>query len=254
MLNEFILSFDLDWAPDFVIDAVSETLLKRKIKSTWFVTHDSPAVRRLFEHERVHEIGIHPNFLSNSTHGKNEREIMNKITKLFPKSKIIRTHALFQSTLLLKNFVKDYGIKIDVSLFLPETSNLQPHTIHFDHNKELIRVPFFWEDDIEMNNPSKSWKIKHPKYHVAGLKIFNLHPIHIFLNSSNPKGYQNLKLQKPIYSLQENEVRSQINKDKPGVKDLFNELCDFISTEQKYSYTISEIVEKWKEEKSENRD
>ena len=61
-----LLTFDTDWAPDYTIDYVSEKLEKAKIKSTWFITHDSPAIQRLVNNP-LFEVGIHPNFLSNST-------------------------------------------------------------------------------------------------------------------------------------------------------------------------------------------
>jgi len=254
MADEFVLSIDVDWAPDFAIEFVAKKLKEKRIKATWFLTHDSAAVKQILENNEIFECGIHPNFLPNSSHGKNEKEVMDNITRLFPGLNIVRTHALFQSTYLMKMLVKDFKMKIDVSLLLPETPYIQPHTIYFDQNNEaLIRVPFFWEDDIEMYNPLKNWRLKHPKFQVKGLKVFDFHPIHIFLNSTNMIEYEKLKLHHPLNSLNEEDVRSHVNKKSEGVNDLFDEICDFISSQQGKSFTISEIVEKWKSESSEYR-
>jgi len=173
MLNEFVLTFDVDWAPDFIIDEVVDFLVEKGVKATWFITHDSPSIRKLLDHNEIFELGLHPNFLPNSSQGSNVKEVMNNLKKIIPESKIIRTHALFQSTYLFRNLVKDFNIKIDSSLLLPNTSNLEPHKIYFDdQNNELVRVPFFWEDDIEMYNPQKSLSLENERYHVNGLKIF----------------------------------------------------------------------------------
>ena len=36
-----ILTFDIDWAPDFIIKDIAEVLIKKNIPSVWFVTHES---------------------------------------------------------------------------------------------------------------------------------------------------------------------------------------------------------------------
>jgi hypothetical protein len=56
----------------------------------------------------------------------------------------------------------------------------------FYSSMRLLRIPYFWEDNDEMFNPAKSWDIHNPKYHVDGLKIFNFHPIYVYLNSEIP--------------------------------------------------------------------
>ena len=62
-MNDLVLTLDMDWAPDCAIDFVSEELVSREVRATWFVTHASPAVHRLREHPELFELGIHPNNL-----------------------------------------------------------------------------------------------------------------------------------------------------------------------------------------------
>ena len=99
--------------------------------------------------------------------------------------KSIRTHSLIQSSQLLNSFHK-FGIENDVSLFLENTSNIQPH---YSKYLKLFRFPFFWEDDITMfygfSKDHIEEIIKKP-----GMKIFNFHPIHIYLNSKTIKNYK----------------------------------------------------------------
>lgn len=243
MLNESLLTFDIDWAPDFTIDYLIDYLIEKNIKSTWFITHDSPAIRRIIQREDLFEIGLHPNFLPMSTQGKNEDEVMEYLLKICPKSKLIRTHALYQSTFLLRKLVQKYKIETDVSLLLPHTPNLVPHNIHLGENlPKLIRVPYFWEDDIEMYNPNNNWNLKYSWFNFNGLKIFNFHPIHVYLNSHSVKNYELIKERESINNLAKEKCKQYINKTKKGVNDFFKELCNYISENQKISYTISEII------------
>lgn len=243
MLNESLLTFDTDWAPDFTIDYVIDYLIEKNIKSTWFITHDSPAIRRIILREDLFEIGLHPNFLGESTQGKNEEDVMEYLLKIIPKSKLIRTHVLFQSTLLFRRLVQKYKIETDVSLLLPHTPNLVPHSIHLGENlPKLIRVPYFWEDDIEMYNPNKNWNLNYTWFKFKGLKIFDFHPIHVYLNSYNMKNYEFIREHEGIDNLTKEKCKKYINKTKKGVNDFFKELCDYITENQENSYTISEII------------
>ena len=60
------LTIDVDWVPDFMIAALADCLVRRGMKATWFITHDSPAIRDVLG-ESLFEVGIHPNIAPNST-------------------------------------------------------------------------------------------------------------------------------------------------------------------------------------------
>lgn len=247
ILNQIVLSFDIDWAPECAIEFVADILIEKQIKATWFVTHDSSGVQRLLKHNDIFELGLHPNFLPNSTHGNSTKEVLTHITQLVPNSKIMRTHSLVQSTEILETAVKDFEIEIDVSLFLMGSSNIQPHFLFLNHDvKGLTRIPYFFEDDIEMFSPMKSWEINNDKYHVNGLKVFNFHPTYIYLNCDSMHQYRKLKSLAPLYSLDFKACGSFINRSTLGTKDLFIQLCDYIVNVQKKSYTLSDIALLWK--------
>jgi len=244
MTNEYIITFDIDWAPDFAIEYVSNELSKKRIKSTWFVTHTSKAIEKLKTNELV-ELGIHPNFLPNSSHGNTTNEIIKKMLEIVPNAKCIRTHGLYNSTYLYREIARNKTLEIDSSILMPEIPDLKPHTLYFeDAGSPLTRVPIFWEDDIEMYNPKKSWDFKNEKYHVNGMKIFNFHPLHIFINSNNMNIWNSLKNISNLDKLDQNVVNEYVNKDSKGVKDLFEEICEHISNKQGFSSTISEVVNK----------
>src|SRR4028119_935918 len=90
------ITLDVDWAPDFVIDSVAETLRRARVKCTWFVTHPSPAVDRLRRHPELFELGVHPNFLPGSTQGATAADVLNYCRRLVPDARSMRTHSLVQ--------------------------------------------------------------------------------------------------------------------------------------------------------------
>ena len=54
--------------------------------------------------------------------------------------------------------------------------------------QNLIKVPFFWEDDSFFPFPS-DYNITRLKQR-EGIKVFNFHPIHVFLNNEKTERYE----------------------------------------------------------------
>lgn len=223
LTTDFILTFDVDWAPDNVIDYVAEILIEHKVKATWFITHESDAIHRLSKNSDLFELGIHPNMLNGSTHGKTEDEILKHIKAIVPDAVSMRTHGLYQSTNFLTKAAKEYGILYDVSLFLPKTQYLKPHYIKFDHSL-LYRIPYFWEDDSEMFEDDPIWSIS-DYTQMKGLKVFDFHPIHIALNTEKFERYNALKKVKALSSWDIDFIEENANKG-IGTRNIF---LDFVN-------------------------
>lgn len=229
--SESLLTLDVDWAPDFVIDYTSTMIKKFKIKATWFITHDSPAIQRLMN-EPLFEVGLHPNFENNSTQGDGIDNILQNLKKIAPNAKSIRTHGLLQSSKILSRF-NQYGIDVDVSLFLTKQPLLQPH---YSKYFKLNRIPYFWEDDVEMEEGA-DWKNIEKYNQIPGLKIYDFHPIHIFLNSHSFAVYEKIK-NTNYPNIDEVELLSQKN-ESFGVETFFKSLLE--SLKNKNTFTISDI-------------
>ncbi len=222
--NTFFMTFDIDWAPDFIIDEIATILIVNKVKTTWFVTHNSFALDRLRQYPELFELGIHPNFYPSSTHGKTEDEVMNHIFKIIPDAISMRTHGLYQNSNFLMKAVRDFGIKVDVSLLLPYTPNITPHYLQFGNSTNpLLRIPFFWEDDVELFSQNPSWDINDKKFNYQGIKIFDFHPIHIALNSCNYNSYEALKSKISISKSTPSDI-DQFKNSGDGVATLFFQL------------------------------
>lgn len=186
------ITLDIDWAPDFVIDHVAQILVRDQVKCTWFVTHSSPAVDRLRLAGNLFELGIHPNFLAGSTQGKTPAEVLAFCRRCVPKARSMRTHSLVQSSPLLASVMAEGGIERDVSLYLPYHRGLQPVRYRYA-GRDLWRIPYFWEDDFEMEQVVPDWDLLRLLDDGASLAVFDFHPIHVYLNSASMQPYQALK-------------------------------------------------------------
>src|SRR5207249_3938371 len=194
-----VLTLDTDWAPDFVIEFAAERLIERRVRATWFVTHCSPAIEALREYRDLFELGIHPNFLPGSTHGDCPDAVLQHCMELVPEAVSMRTHALVQSTPLLEQVMEGTPITTDVSLFLPHALSLSP-VEYWWRRRLLLRIPYYWEDDFEMGLPAPDWELTSRLKKADGLKVFDFHPIHIYLNSPSVNPYQRFKKQAPRLS------------------------------------------------------
>ena len=128
-MNDIVITFDVDWAPDFVISSVAEMLLKSGTKATWFVTHDSEAIRKLAGHSDLFEFGVHPNFMPGTTQGNNYHEVMSYLMNIAPNAKAVRTHGMFYSAAISRMFAVDFGLEIDSSTFLGEMPHIIPYEV-----------------------------------------------------------------------------------------------------------------------------
>ena len=186
------ITLDIDWAPDAAIDATADLLRDKKVPATWFVTHRSPAVDRLAADPDLFELGIHPNFLSGSTHGSAPADVLRHCMELVPEARAMRTHALVQSTPILEQVLTTTPIAVDVSLFLPRATGLDPVDYQWKGHS-LLRVPYFWEDDVEMVRHCPSWDPAPLLDPEEDLRVFAFHPIHVALNSADMEPYEALK-------------------------------------------------------------
>jgi hypothetical protein len=224
MKSSIVLTLDTDWAPDFVIDDVADLLTESRVRSTWFITHDSPALARLRQHPEWIELGIHPNFMPGSTHGDTPEAVLRHCVEMVPSAQSMRTHGLLQSAPLLDQVMLHTSIQADVSMLLQYAAHLQPFQYRMN-GRSIWRIPFFWEDNFEMEQEEPEWHLI-PLLSVGeGLKVFNFHPIHIYLNSKSAEPYSRLKDSAPnLMEATPAQVAPLINSMEEGTRTLFIEI------------------------------
>jgi Polysaccharide deacetylase len=226
-VNDVVVTLDVDWAPDFVVDAVADRLAARGVRATWFVTHTSPAIDRLRERADLFELGVHPNFLQGSTHGKTVDEVIAHVLELVPDAKSVRSHGLVQSGALIGTYATRTRLRVDASTFLPGHANLAP-VVQWRDGVGFTRVPFYWSDDHELEKPEPCWEAE-PTLAVPGLKVLNFHPLHVYLDLGDPGPYERLKAAAPALRDAPRDLVDGLRREGAGVGTLFDDVLDELS-------------------------
>ena len=188
---EPVITIDLDWAPDFMIEPMAEALVERGVRATWLITHASPAVKALRDRPDLFELGIHPNFHPGSSHGATPEEVIDHCLNLVPSARCVRTHGLMQSTGLLHALGRREGLCVDLSLYLHHCRHAAPCGFSY-RGAHLLRLPHVWEDDMEMECSDSSWRLDRILC-LEGLRILDFHPVHVFLNCPSGATYEEFK-------------------------------------------------------------
>ena len=113
-------------------------------------------------------------------------KILDEILEIVPEAKSVRSHSTTYSTGLLSEFAAR-GLQNDCNYFIPEFSDISLKP--WKNWTGMTMIPYFWEDDVmcsRKNSATISELILKP-----GLKVFDFHPIHVFLNTENLYRYEN---------------------------------------------------------------
>jgi hypothetical protein len=183
--NEIILTFDIDWADDAILNDCIDIVDQAGAPATWFITHKTPLLDRLRENEK-YELAIHPNFtplLEGKSNGV--EKVIDDLLEIVPEAKSIRSHSLVQSSRLMDLF-QSKGLLFDCNHFIPEQSGIMLKP--WQQWNGMVKVPHMWEDDAaciyETNTPVTDLVKR------QGLKVFDFHPIHVFLNTEDLERYE----------------------------------------------------------------
>lgn len=187
--SKLYLTFDIDWAHDEVIYDTLQVLDEYGASATLFATHESKVLIEGCLNNPKYEIGIHPNFnllLNNSIKNKSFDNICTELKDSFPFASSVRSHALCFGSLIQTSYEK-LGITHDSSVMIPSLHNT--HSIFpWKMWDNLIRVPYFFEDYVTAKTRDKT-SIK-TLISRPGLKVFDFHPIHVFLNTESLDRYE----------------------------------------------------------------
>jgi hypothetical protein len=237
----FAITFDVDWAPDWAIMDCANICARRGVPATFFMTHDSGATSDLVSDARF-TVGIHPNFEQGSTQGESFEAILDYLMNLAPRSTCFRMHGLLQSGRILRQIRRRYSqLTTDLSVFAPGQAALAPFLHWLSEDVSVLRIPYFWQDDVAAFNPRWNWTA--PIAVERGLRIYNFHPIHVALNISDIAPYRRLTANlggRALSTLTREEFQSKSGGDNVGVKDFLVRLIE----EAGPFRSIPEIAEK----------
>jgi hypothetical protein len=186
------LTFDLDWAHDEVIHDAIDLVEAADVPATWFVTHECSALERLRENPKF-ELGVHPNFNTlldgGSPRKGGVKRILEEILNIVPEARCIRSHSMTQSSGLLAAFAAA-GLTHDANHFIPASVGLDLRPWKLWNG--MTRVPYFWEDDIFCiyEESQQEPDVVDAVSRGDGIKVFDMHPIHTFLNTEQIDRYE----------------------------------------------------------------
>jgi hypothetical protein len=236
-----LVTFDTDWAPDWILQDVADILLRSRVRATWFITNDGPATRALLR-EPLFEVGLHPNFLPGSSHGSSPEDVMAHLKSIAPEAVSVRSHSLCQSEPLLKIMVERFGIAHDCSIHLPLQAGVTPHVIRLGADTPpLVRLPHVFQDNMYMFE-KRPWSLGQPWFTSPGLKIFCFHPIHVVMNACSMTDYEQVKSKRSVSRLRRSDVPNR-PLGEGGCMDLLLQLLNYIQTAR--TYTVHGYASDW---------
>lgn len=217
-MKKIIISSDIDWAIDEVIDEFTSIFTEFEVPCTLFCTHTSPKIEEL--DSLFFEKAIHPNFNPSLIDGRDisAERIIGDLLNIFPLSKGIRSHSMTTSTQLNNLFFKN-GLKYESNLFLPYHWNIKP----FMSWTGLTSIPYHWEDDVHFSYENSFEADFDLIFSKSDQFIFDFHPIHVFLNTDNELTYLNAKGYYKDYL----KLKKLRNRDVLGVRDYLVSLIKF---------------------------
>lgn len=176
------LTFDVDWAPDAVLDELVETLRQAHVCATLFATHATPVLQGLAD-DRI-EVGLHPNF---NDCGGDFADRLRTVRDAYPEAVGARSHSLHVSSRILDLYAGN-GLIYESNVFLPLHPHLRP-VLRFDG---MVSIPFWWTDDVHFSR-SSDFDVASLPLDEPGLKVFTFHPIHVFMNTASHDEYVRFK-------------------------------------------------------------
>lgn len=175
-MSNLVVTVDLDWACEPAIEETLDFLQNLKIKPTVFITHRSPIVEG-----NMHEIevGLHPYFGSDSSHGSTISEVVNYVMGLPHNLQAFRCHrfAICNSS---KQAMAEAGMLISSNV-CTDLEIVTPFKDRFG----FLEIPIFLEDGgylwrghpLQMNQGLKNVILGN------GVKVITIHPMHFALNT-----------------------------------------------------------------------
>jgi len=205
----FLITLDVDWAPDFVLDLVFAEIAARSIRATVFATHSSPAIQNVHS---CFDVGIHPN-ITNLCEA--EQRIL-KLKETFPTACCLRNHSLTTSSRLLSVYSR-CGISVTSNYAMYGMSGLSP--VALPHG--ITEYPIWYMDDLHAMRwaQTDAQQLLDDLIGTDGLKVLAFHPIHIYINSCGSAAYESAK-----HGLDDREKLASLVNDGPGIRTFFEDV------------------------------
>jgi hypothetical protein len=167
---------DLDWACEVAIEGTLDFLKSQNIIPTVFITHRSPTVEAGLSEL---EVGLHPYFASDSSHGSTISEVVKHVMDLPHNLAAFRCHrfAVCNST---RQAMAEAGMLISSNV-CTDLEIVSPFKDRFG----LLEAPIFLEDGgyLWRKHPLEMTQDLENALLGKGTKVIIIHPMHFALNT-----------------------------------------------------------------------
>ena len=220
------LTLDTDWAPQPLVEESVELIQESGCKVTVFCTgkYDIAA----------DEKAIHPNFTN-----VDELELpISDLKEMLPNAAGIRSHCLF-FTERLRPYYEKYGLIYDSNAMQYLQDGISCSKI----GRTTLSIPIYFMDrfhlemaDGKVDRFATDWI----DWHGSGLKVFDFHPIHVFLNTTSVAHYEEAKADYHSPEKLERWVASG-----EGIRTMLVDILESIVEKDLKTYTLSEIARQY---------
>ena len=116
--------------------------------------------------------------------GISAEHIVVDLLSQFPDSQVVRSHSVVQSSRLSQLFYR-HGLRFESNDYLPAKvfRSIQP----FIAETGMTKIPYIFSDELACLAQSTNVLQLCSR---AGLKVFDFHPIHVFLNTESLDRYE----------------------------------------------------------------
>ena len=211
--GKIALTFDVDWASDEVFSYTLDLIEESNFPATFFLTHDTPLLNRI-RNNPSWEIALHPNFLlsANSPVGLDQHieQILLDMKSWAPEAVSLRSHGLVTAARWLWKY-QSAGIE-NLSMSTRFNAKNQPYEeinglvecpIYFSENSQLVIQQ---EGGIELADTEQLGQVAKDE-----LRVFDFHPIHIFLNTEDYARYENSRAYQSDWKALQSHRNERIN-------------------------------------------
>lgn len=216
------ITVDTDWAPlELILDTVG-LIRSYGCKLTVFCTNALDV--------EADEIALHPCFARLDDLNTPIRTLK----ECFPQARGIRSHALFFTEYLRPLYAK-FGIAYDSNVIQYLRPGIECSIIA----KQTISIPLYFMDRFHLEIAGEGdhrFSIDQFHWEKDGLKVFDFHPIHVFLNTNSVEFYERAKQ----YYHEPAKLKDLVNPGQ-GIRTLLTEVLTFIRNYNLPTYTMSEI-------------
>jgi len=222
-MNSLIITIDLDWACEAAIEETLDFFRDKKVSPTVFTTHNSKVVEACLNEM---DVGLHPFFGENSSHGSSIAEVVNTVMDLPHNFQAFRCHR-YGICNLSRQAMVDAGMRISSNV-CTNLEIIRP----FQDRCGLLEVPIFLEDGgyLWQKHPLEITPHFQAALNNPGAKVLVIHPMHFAINTPCFSYMYDIKqsISRQDWNQMDTSLLNKLRWTGRGIRDFIIDLLDLV--------------------------